>query len=325
MKTLLSIGDFVDLYYKFSSSGFGRILYRLLPSFKKSRTKKSWNYLQESSPANYWDLPLVHKRWNKLISGNPEIEYPQYIMSKYLSDRNYLKLLSPGCGTGQKELKFASFNNFSLIEAFDLSPQRITFANKTVVQLGIKNIIYSVSDVLSFDFGNDRYDVILFDSFLHHIKNLDDVLAKVHVSLRKNGILIIMEYVGPARFQWTQEQLKKSNEILKKLPSTYRRRFGNSKIKSKIFRPGLLRMIMSDPSEAVSSDLILAKLKTYFKTIEEKQIGGNILQLILKDISHNFIELTDESVGLLFQIFDIEDEFLAAGNKADFIFGVYSK
>lgn len=325
MKTLISIGDFVDIYFKLASSGAGRILYRLIPSTNKTRTTKSWNSVKGRVPTNWWSVPLVQKRWNKLITGNEEKDYSDYVMQKYFEERNDLVMVSPGCGTGSKELRFSSFNNFRLIEAFDLSPQRIAFGKKTAEQMGVKNVVYSVSDALSFKFENNKYDVILFDSFLHHIKNLDEILLKVYNGLKQDGILIINEYVGPSRFQWSSEQLKISNEALQNLPFSIRKRWQSDSLKSKIYRPGLLRMIMSDPSEAVNSELILDKIKKRFKVLEEKPFGGNILHLALKDISHNFIELNEESIQLMSRLFKIEDDFLANGNKSDFVFGIYSK
>ena len=109
MKTIISIGDFVDIYYKLSSNGVGKILSRLIPSSNKTRTKKSWNSVRGILPTNWWSVPLVQKRWNKLITGDEEKDYTNYVMQKYLSGRNDLKLLSPGCGTGSKELKFSNF------------------------------------------------------------------------------------------------------------------------------------------------------------------------------------------------------------------------
>lgn len=325
MKTVISFGDFADIYYKLHNSSAGRLIYRLIPSSSKSRTTKSWNTVKTIHPTNWWSIPLVQQRWNKLITSDGEKDYSTYILQKYLEGKNELTLLSPGCGTGNKELKFSYYKNFRLIEAFDISPQRIEFAKQTAEKMGVNNINYSVFDALSFNFENKKYDLILFDSFLHHIKYLEEILGKVYNSLKQDGLLIINEYVGPTRFQWSNEQLEVSNAALQELPSSFRKRFQTQKVKSKIYRPGLLRMIMADPSEAVNSENILPKIKKYFKTLEEKPYGGNILHLTLKDISHNFIEANDESVRLLNNLFKIEDEFLAKGNKSDFVFGVYSK
>jgi ubiquinone/menaquinone biosynthesis C-methylase UbiE len=234
-------------------------------------------------------------------------------------------MLSPGCGTGGKELKFARLKFFNLIEAFDISPQRIAIAKEDAEKLALDNINYTISDVITFNFGKDKYDMILFDSFLHHIQDLDGILEKIYSCLKQDGILIINEYVGASRFQWRKEQLKSANEALINLPYAFRKRWKINKVKAKIYRPGLLRMIISDPSEAVCSKDILSKIRERFNVLEEKPYGGNILHLTLKDISHNFIEESEESIKQLNKLFTIEDDFLSGGNGSDFVFGVYSK
>ncbi|MCH7535984.1 MAG: hypothetical protein IH948_09660 [Bacteroidetes bacterium] len=58
-------------------------------------------------------------------------------------------------------------------------------------------------------------------------------------------------------------------------------------------------MYLSDPSEAVNSENILPEIRRRFKIIEEKPYGGNILHLVLKDISHNFTEDNIEGSNIL--------------------------
>ena len=304
--------------------GLNRLLARLAWG-NKAKIIKAWNNTNHVGQTNWWSIPLVQKRWNSLITGDSNTEYADYLVKKYLHNKNNLSLLSPGCGTGSKELKFAHFSNFQFIEAFDIAPNRIKVAKENAKQFGFKNIQYAISDVFKFNFGKNKYDVVVFDSFLHHIKKLDEIIDKIYHSLKPHGILVINEYVGPNRFQWSKEQLKLSNEALRNLPVFFRKRWRSESKKSKIYRPGLLRMLLSDPSEAANSENILSKVKERFKLLEEKPYGGNILQLTLKDISHNFIGENKEGVELLNALFEIEDNFLSNGNKSDFIFGVYSK
>lgn len=325
MKTIISIGDFIDIYFKIRSLGSNKFLSRLIPSSNKKRITKAWNAACGNSQSNWWAVPHIQSRWNFLITGDGNTDYSAYIIEKYLKEKNNIKLLSPGCGTGSKELKFAEFDNFKSIEAFDISSERIKVAKKNAESLGLKNIRYKIADVQSFKFEKDYYDIIVFDSFLHHIKNIDDILIKVYDSLRGDGILVINEYVGPNRFQWSKEQLDISNTALGKIPHLFRKRADSNKIKRKNYRPGLLRMIISDPSEAVNSENILQKIRMKFKVLEEKPYGGNILHLTLKDISHNFIIESDECKKLLDALFKIEDEFLQRIKESDFIFGIYSK
>ena len=325
MKTIISIGDFIDIYFKIRSSEANKFLFRLIPSSNKKRTTKAWNTACGDSQSNWWAIPYLQKRWNNLITGDANTDHTAYVVKKYLKDKNNVKLLSPGCGTGSKELKFARFENFGLIEAFDISNERIKVAKENAENLGLKNMQYKIADVQSFNFEKNYYDVIVFDSFLHHIKNLDKILNKIYYSLRDDGLIVINEYVGPNRFQWSKEQLNISNEALNKLPRLYRKRWNSNKIKTKSYRPGLFRMILSDPSEAVNSENILQKIRVKFKVLEEKPYGGNILHLTLKDISHNFIIENEESIKLLDTLFKIEDDFLQRINESDFIFGIYSK
>ena len=325
MKTLISLGDFVDVYYKLTNSDLTKIFSRLIPSSSKKRVTKSWDSVTGSFITNWWSVPYIQKRWNKLITGNENIEYPDYLVQKYFSGKKDLILLSPGCGTGGKELKFVKFNNFKLIEAFDLSPERISIAKRNAEEKGVRNITYSVSDIMSFKFEKNKYDIVLFDSSLHHVKELEYILNKVHNSLKDDGVLVINEFVGPSRFQWSNEQLNKSNEALKILPDGYKRRWKSGGIKSKNYRPGILRMIISDPSESVRSQDIPNEIYKNFNIVEEKPYGGNVLHLTLKDISHNFMNEDEETSDLIKRLIKIEDDFLAAGNKSDFIFGVYSK
>jgi ubiquinone/menaquinone biosynthesis C-methylase UbiE len=325
VKTIISIGDFIDIYVKVRSSEVNKLLSRLIPSSAKNRTTKTWDAARGNSQTNWWTVPYIQKRWNNLITGDANTDYTTYVIRKYLKDKNNIKLLSPGCGTGDKELKFARFNNFRSIEAFDISAERIKVAKEKAESLGLKNINYKISDVHSFKYEKDNYDVIVFDSFLHHIKNLDEILSEIYDSLKQDGLLVINEYVGPNRFQWSKEQLFISNDALNRLPHIFRKRWNSNKIKRKNYRPGLLRMILSDPSEAVNSENILQKIRIKYKVLEEKPYGGNILHLTLKDISHNFIKESDECKKLLDALFKIEDDFLQRINESDFVFGIYSK
>jgi ubiquinone/menaquinone biosynthesis C-methylase UbiE len=325
VKTIISIGDFIDIYFKIRSLGSNKFLSRLIPSSNKKRITKAWNSASGNTQSNWWAVPYVQKRWNSIITGDANTDYYAFIIEKYLKDKKDIKLLSPGCGTGSKELKFAKFDNLKSIEAFDISSERIKVAIENVERLGLKNIRYKIADVQSFKFEKDYYDIIIFDSFLHHIKNIDDILIKIYDSLKEDGILVINEYVGPNRFQWSKEQLDISNNALNKIPHLFRRRENSNKVKRKNYRPGLLRMILSDPSEAINSENILQKIRLKFNVLEEKPYGGNILHLTLKDISHNFIIESDECKKLLDALFKIEDDFLQRIKESDFIFGVYSK
>lgn len=318
----LSLGDFIDVYWKLQISGF-RFVTDRWGCTTKSRIKNVWDK-SNNPPTNWWAIPEIQKRWNKCISGNPEIDYQTYFCVKYLNKRKNLKLLSPGCGNGQNERKFANFTHFSLIKGFDIAPSLINEAINHSKNSSCK-MEFTVDDIMTKIFPESTYDIILFDSFLHHIKDLDSVMDKIFLTLKPGGFLLINEYVGPNRFQWTKDQLLKSNQLLENISNEYKMRWRSSKLKTRIYRPGLLRMILSDPSEAIKSSSILPKIRKRFKPIEESPYGGNLLQLVLKDISHNFSNDTLAIKKTLKILFRSEDNYLDLVNTSDFFFGIYQK
>ena len=322
-KTYISIGDFIDLYYKVKQKGYNELLSKFHLS-NKGRTLSKWNTISSSS--DFWIIPEIRCRWNEKCTGNPNIEYEDYVVSKYFSKSKGLKMLSVGCGTGARERKFAKYPNFNLIEGVDMAEKQIDEARNHASDLKLNNIKYIVGDFTTHIFEHSTYDVILFNSSLHHFKDIHNILqTKVLPLLKDGGYLLIFEYVGPKRLQWTKQQLEFANKLLTDLPLKYKIRFNSKSIKRRIYRPGLFRMLLVDPSEAVDSDSIIPSIHNHFKIIEERKIGWDISHLLFKDIAHNFLNNDKETQKLLSYLFDKEDEYLSMTGGSDAVFGVYQK
>ena len=320
--TLISVGDFIDLYHKVRQKGIHFIISKLNWS-SKSRIQSKWDFFKSSS--DFWLIPAIQKRWNYMISGNENIEYEEYVYNKYLKDKTNLKLLSIGCGEGIHDRNFAKFNCFSSIEGVDISERSILKAEELAAEMKV-NIKYQSGDFKKLNFKNESFDVILFSSSLHHFEDVFDLLKNdIKSLLRENGILVINEYVGPHRLQWTKEQLKIANILLKKIPNKFKVLYDNKSIKNKVYRPGIIRMWLVDPSEAPDSNNIVSALNNNFKVLEQTNLGWNILHILLKGIAHNFINEHKETQDLLIRLFEEEDAFVEHSKSSDAIFGVYQK
>lgn len=320
-KTLLSAGDFIDLFYKIKEKGYSALLSKFHIS-NKSRTLSKWNTVTPSS--DFWIIPELLLRWNEKCTGNPAQGYEDYFVARYLQGKMGLRMLSVGCGSGSQERKFGKYPNFGLIRGIDLAGNKIETARQMALDLNLTNLDYQVGDFEHLMSEKSAWDIILFHSSLHHFKHIDRLLqSKVMPLLKPGGFLVIFEYTGPSRLQWTREQLKFSNAILKEIPEKYKIRVNSNSVKKRIYRPGLLRMMFVDPSEAADSESIIPSIHKYFKTLEEKKVGWNITHLLFKDIAHNFLHPGQETKSLLRYIFDKEDEFLSARNSSDCVFGVY--
>jgi len=293
---------------------------------QKARIIEAWDYTPDANIA-WYDLPAVQRRWNLLISGDANLDYYQYISDKYFL-QNQLKGLSLGCGTGHRELRWAELGKFQLIDAYDLSPKRIEIANKNASMQSYGGILnYQVNDIFSLELQPNTYDVIFTEGSLHHFSPLAEILIKISKALKPNGYYVVNEFVGPTKFQWTTRQLEVVNALLSILPAKYRRIKQSSLLKSKWFRPSLLRMALIDPSEAIESSNILPLLNRYFDIVELKEYGGTILQLLLNDdIAHNFLSDVREAQEFLELCFKTEELLIKSGDlQSDFVVAVCQK
>lgn len=320
MPQYLSIGDFKDVFIRLLQRGGLGFLAKILGS-QNSRTRQTFDHRHSIS---IWNMvPEVRQRLNSLASGDPSINYEQHVIDKYLRGRTDLKLLSIGCGTASHELYFAQHGPFSLVHGIDLAPQLIKSAQLQAAEMNLENTRFEVKDFIT-DTFKEKYDVVLFHQSLHHFENFDFILAKfLPQVLAKNGCLVLNEFVGPTRLQWTKEQLMAINQTLGELPEKYRQVFKTFLIKDKAHRPGWWRMKLSDPSESINTDHLLPKVHQYLNAVEEKPLGGNILHILLKDIAHNFCNDDPETRKWLGFLFEKEDEFLQK-HQSDFVFGIYT-
>lgn len=315
--------DFIESYSKLYQRGFRFILSKLNIS-SRARTISTFTP-SDMQASNYWIIPDVKKRWNTLISGNPDLSYEYYIYNTYLKGKKRLKMLSAGSGISSHEMIFASFDCLEKVECIDLSASMLNRAADFAREKDIKHKMeFRVEDINRTNLPEKTYDIILFNSSLHHFRNIDVLLDKIKKSLAPGGILIINEYTGPSRLQFRREQIRQSNHILKNyIPKKYRKRLATTITKKHISGPGYLRMLITDPSEAVESDKILPEIHKRFKTLEEKAIGGDILMPVLKDIAHNFLNNKPKTKEILENLFNFEDRFIEE-HGSDFVFGVYA-
>jgi SAM-dependent methyltransferase len=248
----------------------------------------------------------------------------RHIGMRYFTGSDKVNVLSIGCGIGAKEIAIALMWPAWTITGIDGSERRITMAREAAARENIANVKFQQGDVGPATLSKNTWQIILFDSSLHHFSGFDTLLGAVAEALTENGMLVINEYVGPDRFTWSREQLAEANRLLRSIPPELRRYGAGGPLKRRIYRPGYLRMVLTDPSEAVNASAILPAIHRRFTTIEEKPLGGNLLHLVLKDIAHHFSGTVPHAQEVLSRLFDAEDRFID-GRPSDFVFGVYKR
>lgn len=320
-KSFITLGDFVDVVHKIKQKGYNSLFSRMGLS-KGSRVKAKWNNVEGES--DFWSIAAIHRRWNMKATGDELVGYEEYVMRKYFEGRQNQRLLSVGCGTGSREQKFARHPAFTRVVGIDLAENQIAEAREHARNLN--NVNYLTGDFRTALFDRSSFDLILFNSSLHHFDKVENLLKnKVYPLLKPGGLLVIFDYTGPSRLQWTTSQLQEANRLLRLLPQPFRLRPDGAGVKTHLYRPGILRMWLSDPSEAVDSASILPAIHRLFEVVEEHPLGTDLLHIVLKDIAHNFNMGLPDTEEWLQWLFDAEDQYLNTTGRSDMVFGVYRK
>lgn len=274
-------------------------------SSNEDKRKSFWDFLSSPKALNkrnkidFSGLALTHEFHNYLVTGKRNYHYLSYFKDKYLLDIKPI-IASMGCGSGHLERTLINNFNYSYeeIHGFDINPHLIEFANQESSKLGFSRVNYFLMDLDNPQLTPSYYDLIIFFHSLHHVENLENSLKEVKKALRNNGILLIVDFIGPSRFQWSDKQIEIAQELFDIIPSKYKKMLSFagtvSNHKTIITRPSPDEVAQADPSEAVRSGDIMSIVANEFKIIEKKFMGGTLLSLLFQNIAGNFNE-TDEA------------------------------
>ena len=141
----------------------------------------------------------------------------------------------------------------------NLSPPLIEAATAAAVASSQATVLeFRVGNADTIDVAPMSLDAVIWEAALHHMTPLRTVLERAGRWLKPGGLMLVNEFVGPTRFQWTDRQLEAANALLDLLPQRLRRQ-PDGRLKSRIVRPSHLAMRL-DPSEAIESSDILPAL-----------------------------------------------------------------
>lgn len=271
---------------------------------------------QQARIDGWLDSPLIQNLYVQPLTGmvftSGEDVWLKKLIAQFEISPNS-SWLSIGCGNGGWELYIAESGFCEQIEGIDISPHAIRIAQEAASSRNISKAHFRASDIQAERLPEQAYDVVLFSMSLHHVERLEYVLAEVLRSLRPGGFLIINEYVGPSRWQWSDQRLTIINTLLSTLPPHYRVHSQRDEIKTLEERPSIEFMKHIDPSESVRSADILPIVRSYFEIAAEFPYGGAILHKLLEYIVGNFSPNRAEDIELLLMVCSFEQALVKAG------------
>ena len=277
--------------------------------------------VESSAPRGWLDSELVEREHIRpQVSGDPDVSYLEHFVRRHLSEGPVARILSLGCGGGNLERALLSLGAAHHIEGIDSSPGSIDLATDLAQQAGLsERLHYRVADIDHLELEPGIYDAVVAKMSLHHFEHLEPLFEQVASSLKPEGLFMLNEFVGPSRFQWTDEQLHHMNRLLEALPPRIRRRTALARIQ----RPLVEDIIAQDPSESIRSADILPLVQEHFEIVEEKPYGGTLLHILLEQVMP-LLDLEKEEDAALVRLMAAYERGLVEGGvlASDFTYVV---
>lgn len=137
---------------------------------------------------------------------------------------------------------------------------------------------------------------------------LDFCIGQISKSLKLNGLLYVNDYLGPARFQFSDSQIRLAHELLLSVPEKFR-----SQNLPKCCDP--IALSQMDPSEAVNSHQIYETIRCHFDIVERIDMGGTLLAPIFGGgcLDSSIIE-SGEGLEVISMLVEAERKLISDGS-----------
>jgi ubiquinone/menaquinone biosynthesis C-methylase UbiE len=221
----------------------------------------------------YWnDIPLVFEYMCQNFTGDKKKWWIDDFKERY-GKAPFKHGLFLNCGDGRHEFEFYDKEIVKKITAFDVSPNLIKTAKKNK---GKRNIKFIVGDANKIKFKKEEFDLIVNIAAIHHVQYVNRLCRILANSLKSEGTFVNFEYIGPHRNQYPFLEWN----LMKLIHNLMAENVKNNKFGY----PHLPTMLVSDPTEAIHSELIIDTIKRYFDIREKHDTGGGIAYHLL---THN--------------------------------------
>jgi len=282
----------------------------------------SWQdeYQLQHQSGNFYvdwaDHPVVWKRVCEFAFGSSDLDVPGYLrtLEPALANQRVLSLCS---GDGQFEIDMIRQGVFGEVLGLDLSPVRVAAANARCDLLPAshsRRCAFGVADINRLRLPDDCVDAVFAKSALHHIQALDDLFDAIRAGLRPEGRLIALDFFGPSRFQWTDRQLEEARRIWNEDWPQECKLGADGVPYELIQRPSIDAMIALDPSEAIRSGELYAKVHEHFVVEVDIALGGTLLNLLLwGDRVNRFRPDHPAHCDVLIRTVELEQNLIRAG------------
>jgi SAM-dependent methyltransferase len=272
---------------------------------RKARAARFWDKAvgRHREPFAHWESPApIQRRLNWIVSGSENIDPVRWFLNEY---GPFARVADLGCGDGVLTATLIPRAPGTRIDAYDISPASLRIARERCGNAA--NVAFHEFDLNAETLPRDTYDAVFATGTMHHVEKLDFCMASIRDALKPRGLLWLNDYVGPARYQWSDTQMRLANELLSLVPDKWRTR-------NPVRRFPPARIERMDPSEAVASHAIEDSLLAHFEVIRKVARGGTLLAPIFGSgcLDSGMAE-SEEGLSLLRRLYETERKLIAAG------------
>jgi SAM-dependent methyltransferase len=268
--------------------------------------------------SRWWESEYIIQRINRRVCGEPLPGLTSglhRLALQHFADRlPFARGVSVGCGTGGKERNVIEIGLVQHFTLFELSAVAVERGRVQAAEAGLSDkMTFRTEDGLEAETREAVYDFVYWNNSLHHMFDVKAALEWSLRVLRKGGVLLMDDFVGPTRMQWSDQLLEINTSVRQALPSQYLRNpvRPDQMLSTAVGRPSAAAIMLVDPSECADSANILPELMRIFPESWVKKTGGGIYHLGLNDVLHNIVAAQD--YGLLEKILEIDDQCAEMG------------
>jgi SAM-dependent methyltransferase len=281
-----------------------------------ARAAQAWNDEAHWSDANWWTSPACLAYYNEAVCGRPvtgKSEGCRRRLEDTLGDRILERGVSVGCGTGEKEIGLLTDGLVKHFDLWEIAPRIGEVGTAAAVDAGVGGrVIYRIGNAFKTT-PADTYDLVHWDHSLHHMSNVDAALAWSVAVLKPGGFVLINDYVGPNRLQFTRAEVDRMND--------FRRRYGVPGKSTYASPISWARQVKRDPSEAPQSERIPAAIARHLPGAPLEPIGGTFLNMLGGVV----VPLSRGEDGPMVEALIAEDRKLRDAGGYHFAFALWQK
>lgn len=229
-------------------------------------------------------------------------------MSSFFQQARQRKLhftngLTLGCGAGRLEREIMRHRICDRMHGIDIAEDAVADAQRQAEALALT---YSVGDLNRIELPEAAYDLVVTQTSLHHVLELEHVADQIRKTLKPGGYLWIHDFIGETQAQYDPLRLEVLNGLLAVLPEKLRHNTISRRL-IKDVKPAIPGRL-SSPFEQIRSGEIVEIFKQRFD-VEWSLEFSTILDLLAPP-GHRVAYAENEDTQTLFKVLTFFDEFL---------------